>query len=58
MPFRDFDSERKRWGWEVDRVAADLVRRGVPPRQAIDQASKIVSERRREQATSATESQS
>jgi hypothetical protein len=47
----DFEQESRLWSAEVKGVAAELVRRGTPPYQAIEDAREIVSERRRRQAT-------
>ncbi len=41
-----FDIASRSFNSEVDRVAADLVRKGVPPYLAMERAVKIVSQRR------------
>ena len=46
----DFETESRIWSMEVRKVAAELVRRGTPPYQAIEDAREIVSERRRRKA--------
>jgi hypothetical protein len=45
-----FGEESDRFGREVDAEAARLVRRGMPPYEAIEKARGIVSARRAEQA--------
>lgn len=44
----DFDLERRKWNAEVDAEAARLVRKGVPPFDAIEKAREIVSRRRKD----------
>ena len=34
------------WNYEVEKVAEDLIERGVPPYEAISKAQEIVSENR------------
>lgn len=45
-----FELEKKSWDVEVDIEAAELVRRGTPPYEAMKQAESIVSVRRMEKA--------
>jgi hypothetical protein len=42
--------EIRRWDNEVDAEAAKLIRRGVPPYQAVEQAVKNISQRRAQEA--------
>lgn len=46
----DFQAEKRMFESDVECEAARLVRRGVPPFDAITQARDLVSRRRREQA--------
>lgn len=43
-------SEIRRFSVEVEVVAADLIKRGVPPWDAVEQARRIVSRRRAEKS--------
>jgi hypothetical protein len=43
----DYLNAKRQWDAEVDRKAAELIERGVPPYEAIEQAVKIVSLKRR-----------
>lgn len=45
-----FEDEQRKWDVEVDTEAAELIRRGVPPYDAIEQARNNVSRRRRAQS--------
>lgn len=44
----EFDYESQKWTREVDAEAAQLVRQGVPPWDAIQQARDAVARRRRQ----------
>lgn len=43
-----FENESRAWDSEVDHEAAELVRRGTPPYEAIQRARDAVSRRRRD----------
>lgn len=42
----EFADEVQRWDDEVEKLAAPLIREGIPPAQAMNIANKQVSERR------------
>lgn len=44
-----FTLERRLWNEDVDIEAAKLVRKGIPPYEALGRAESIVSTRRREE---------
>lgn len=50
-----FEFESLSWRVEVEAEAERLIRRGVPPWDAVIQARQRISEKRRREATEATE---
>lgn len=46
----DFQTESQLWSWDVDRVAAEMVRNGTPPWEAARRAVDMVSQQRRNQS--------